>query len=138
MDKLIDHYLEFKGPSTCALASLRKHDLTVTSSPHFGVQRSAATDTMLVPGSWARRHRVSHSINQFDQKGLVGEVGIEPTLTALSRQCLRVYKARPKANISNSPNLGWIDRIELSHRGITTLGLTTWLYPPLFGTTERI
>jgi hypothetical protein len=28
-------------------------------------------------------------------------VGIEPTLTALSGQCLRVYKARPKANISN-------------------------------------
>ncbi len=43
--------------------------------------------------------------NQFDQNGLVGEVGIEPTLTALSRQCLRVYKARPKANISNSPLL---------------------------------
>ena len=36
---------------------------------------------------------------------LVGEVGIEPTLTALSRQCLRVYKARPEANISNSPVL---------------------------------
>jgi hypothetical protein len=32
-------------------------------------------------------------------------VGIEPTFTALSRQCLRVYKARPKANISNSPIL---------------------------------
>ena len=44
---------------------------------------------------------------------LVGEVGIEPTLTALSRQCLRVYKARPKANISNSPNLGYLMRIEL-------------------------
>ena len=58
---------------------------------------------MVVPGSWARRHRVFDSLNQFDQNGLVGEVGIEPTLTALSRQCLRVYKARPKANISNSP-----------------------------------
>lgn len=34
---------------------------------------------------------------------MVGAVGIEPTLTALSRQCLRVYKARPKANISNTP-----------------------------------
>ena len=30
-------------------------------------------------------------------------MGIEPTLTALSGQCLRVYKARPKANISNPP-----------------------------------
>ena len=36
---------------------------------------------------------------------LVGGVGIEPTLTALSGQCLRVYKARPKANISNPPNI---------------------------------
>jgi len=26
---------------------------------------------------------------------LVGGVGIEPTFAALSRQCLRVYKARP-------------------------------------------
>jgi hypothetical protein len=32
---------------------------------------------------------------------MVLRVGIEPTLTALSGQCLRVYKARPKANISN-------------------------------------
>lgn len=32
---------------------------------------------------------------------MVEGVGIEPTLTALSGQCLRVYKARPKANISN-------------------------------------
>ena len=32
---------------------------------------------------------------------MVEGVGIEPTFTALSRQCLRVYKARPKANISN-------------------------------------
>ena len=36
---------------------------------------------------------------------MVGAVGIEPTLTALSRQCLRVYKARPWANISNAPEL---------------------------------
>ena len=64
---------------------------------------------MVVPGSWARRQRVFDSRNQFVQNGLVGGVGIEPTLTALSRQCLRVYKARPKANISNSPIHG-VDR----------------------------
>ena len=34
---------------------------------------------------------------------MVGAVGIEPTLTALSGRCLRLYKGRPKANISNTP-----------------------------------
>ena len=33
---------------------------------------------------------------------LVPAVGIEPTLTALSGRCLAVYKAAPKANISNA------------------------------------
>ena len=49
---------------------------------------------------------------------LVGGVGIEPTLTALSGQCLRVYKARPKANISNPPNI-----FIVKHRGYTNLGV---------------
>ena len=34
---------------------------------------------------------------------LVGGAGIEPALTALSGRCLVVYKATPKANISNPP-----------------------------------
>ena len=36
---------------------------------------------MLVPGSWARRHRVFDSINQFDRNGLlVPPAGVEPAL----------------------------------------------------------
>lgn len=34
---------------------------------------------------------------------MVGAVGIEPTLSQLSIECLRGYKSRPKANISNTP-----------------------------------
>lgn len=33
---------------------------------------------------------------------LVPEVGIEPTFSQLSIECLRVYKALPTANISDS------------------------------------
>ncbi len=33
---------------------------------------------------------------------MVEVMGIEPTLTGLSSRCLAVYKAAPKANISNT------------------------------------
>ena len=103
LDKLIAYYLEFKGTQELGLDSLHTHGSTLTKSPRM-FPPASGYGSIMVPGSWARRHRVFNSNNQFDQNGLVGEVGIEPTLTALSRQCLRVYKARPKANISNSPN----------------------------------
>lgn len=51
---------------------------------------------------------------------MVEGVGIEPTLTALSGQCLRVYKARPKANISN-PSI-------LEHTRIYSCCLATAIY----------
>ena len=45
---------------------------------------------------------------------MVGGAGIEPALTALSGRCLVVYKATPKANISNPPEKGllycWLQR----------------------------
>ena len=61
---------------------------------------------------------------------MVGEVGIEPTFAALSRQCLRVYKARPKANISNSPIRGVSNENRTHDSGITTRGFTTKLWTP--------
>ena len=38
---------------------------------------------------------VNEFLTQAVEFNLVGEVGIEPTFAALSRQCLRGYKSRP-------------------------------------------
>ena len=51
---------------------------------------------------------------------MVGGAGIEPALTALSGRCLVVYKATPKANISNPPMFGK-DYIGCGRRNRTTI-----------------
>ena len=57
---------------------------------------------------------------------MVGGAGIEPALTALSGRCLVVYKATPKANISNPPEKGllycWLRDLE-SNQGLELMRL---------------